>query len=431
MVMESIEGNMIERIIQDMDEGVMLIDGKGVVRIMNPAASEILDKPMEEVVERSLAEVFLDEDENDQFFQTVMDAIYDPDNRQDSLVPYISQSGMRTLHMSSAILNGFYENKGLIITFSDLTEITELKIKHTEQIMEMMKSMVRAFVTAVDARSPYNVNHTRNMISMGYDFLLWLNETDNPLQFDKEKRDAFLMSIALHDIGKLSVPLSVMDKPTRLAWHLDYIKQRFNKINLLERISCLEGKMTAEEYEEGCTFRKETLDYIEKLNTCGYCSPEDIERVRELGSVKYLDEKGDREPLLTEKEVEMLSIVKGTLTDKEREQMQNHVVVTSNILNEISFPECFSMVPKWAGQHHEYLNGKGYPAGLSGDQICTEVRIITILDIFEAITSRDRPYKKFVSPEQALSILDKMADEGSIDRELLELFKESRVWENE
>ena len=427
--MESLGDNLIQRIINDMDEGVMLINGQGIVRTMNPAVAEILDKPMEEILGNSLVDVFLDDDENDQFFQTVMDAIYEPDIKHDSLIPYFSGAGRRILHMSTAVLRGDETKKGLIVTFSDLTEITELKIKHAEEIMEMMNSMVRAFVTAVEARSAYNVHHTRNMIAMARAFISWLKRTDNPLQFDEEKADVFLMSIALHDIGKLSVPLSVMDKPTRLAWRMDNIRERFTKIDLIEKIRMLEGKITEGEYEEGRCFRKEALEFIDEMNTCGFCSPEKAEQVRKLAETTYINEEGEPCSLLTDEETEMLLVVKGTLTDKEREVMQSHVVVTSDILSQIKFPGNYEMVPIWAGEHHEYLNGTGYPNGLVGEQICVEVRLITILDIYEAITSRDRPYKKPVTPEGAFTILDRMANEGSIDGNLLVLFKNSKAWE--
>ena len=427
--MESLGDNLIQRIINDMDEGVMLINGQGIVRTMNPAVAEILDKPMEEILGNSLVDVFLDDDENDQFFQTVMDAIYEPDLKHDSLIPYFSGAGRRILHMSTSVLRGDETIKGLIVTFSDLTEITELKIKHAEEIMEMMNSMVRAFVTAVEARSAYNVHHTKNMIAMARAFIAWLKRTDNPLQFDKEKADVFLMSIALHDIGKLSVPLSVMDKPTRLAWRMDNIRERFTKIDLIEKVRMLEGKITEGEYEEGRCFRKEALGFIDEMNTCGFCSPEKAEQVRKLAETTYINEEGEPCSLLTDEETEMLLVVKGTLTDKEREVMQNHVVVTSDILSQIKFPKNYEMVPIWAGEHHEYLNGTGYPNGLVGEQICIEVRLITILDIYEAITSRDRPYKKPVTPEGAFAILDRMANEGSIDSNLLVLFKNSKAWE--
>jgi len=115
--MESLGDNLIQRIINDMDEGVMLINGQGIVRTMNPAVAEILDKPMEEILGNSLVDVFLDDDENDQFFQTVMDAIYEPDIKHDSLIPYFSGAGRRILHMSTAVLRGDETKKGLIVTF--------------------------------------------------------------------------------------------------------------------------------------------------------------------------------------------------------------------------------------------------------------------------------------------------------------------------
>ena len=248
---------MIKYIIRDMDEGVMLFDGKGIIHMVNPAAERILAKPKEEMLGLKFAAVFLADTENDPFFQAVLDAIYDPEVKHDSLIPYHSNEGRRMIHMVTALTVSGDGDKGVIITISDITEITELKIKHAEQIAEMMSSMVRAFVTAVDARSPYNVHHTNNMVMMAEAFLDWLDKTENPMSFDETKKNAFLMSIALHDIGKLSVPRRVMDKPTRLSYNLEKIKERFLKVNLLRRIDLLEGRLSEEEYEEGisCTSR--------------------------------------------------------------------------------------------------------------------------------------------------------------------------------
>ncbi len=419
---------MIKYIIRDMDEGVMLFDGKGIIHMVNPAAERILAKPKEEMLGLKFAAVFLADTENDPFFQAVLDAIYDPEVKHDSLIPYHSNEGRRMIHMVTALTVSGDGDKGVIITISDITEITELKIKHAEQIAEMMSSMVRAFVTAVDARSPYNVHHTNNMVMMAEAFLDWLDKTENPMSFDETKKNAFLMSIALHDIGKLSVPRRVMDKPTRLSYNLEKIKERFLKVNLLRRIDLLEGRLSEEEYEEGISFRKELLKLVEEMNKAGYCPGEKAEKIKTLGETRYRDENGSMQPLLTEAEIEMLSVEKGTLTDEERKQMQNHVVVTADILSQIAFPDELKTVPVWAGQHHELLNGKGYPQGLEADQICTEVRLITILDIFEAITSKDRPYKDEISPEKAFMIMDKMVEEGSVDGRLLELFKESEAW---
>jgi HD-GYP domain-containing protein (c-di-GMP phosphodiesterase class II) len=109
--------------------------------------------------------------------------------------------------------------------------------------------------------------------------------------------------------------------------------------------------------------------------------------------------------------------------------MQGHVIMTRRILENVEFPDKFAMVPEWAASHHELLNGKGYPDHKKGDEIPREVRILTILDIFEALTAKDRPYKKPLKTEKSLQILWSMVEEGAIDGELLALFEESRAWE--
>ena len=150
----------------------------------------------------------------------------------------------------------------------------------------------------------------------------------------------------------------------------------------------------------------------------------------ELAKQTYIDENGVEQPLLTEKEHTRLQIRKGTLTDEERSIMQSHAVVTGRILSEMTFPKIYAQVPKWAAAHHELLNGKGYPNHLTAESIPNEVRLLTVLDVFEALTARDRPYKPPMSLDKALGILHIMAEkEGSIDPKLLALFEESKAWE--
>ena len=127
----------------------------------------------------------------------------------------------------------------------------------------------------------------------------------------------------------------------------------------------------------------------------------------------------------------MLSIRKGTLSDGERTVMEEHVVVTGKLLSQIEFSEELSHVRQWASSHHEMLNGSGYPNHLSGDEIPMEVRIISILDIFDALVADDRPYKPGMPIEKGLHILTIMAEkEGKLDPQLTKLFIESRCWEN-
>ena len=109
--------------------------------------------------------------------------------------------------------------------------------------------------------------------------------------------------------------------------------------------------------------------------------------------------------------------------------MEDHVVVTGRILNQVAFPEEYANVPVWAAAHHELLNGTGYPLHRAADSLPPEVRLLTILDVFDALTAKDRPYKPGMPAERALAILQNMASEGSIDKNILNLFEQSRVWE--
>lgn len=121
-------------------------------------------------------------------------------------------------------------------------------------------------------------------------------------------------------------------------------------------------------------------------------------------------------------------IRKGTLTAGERSVMQDHVEKTRMMLEQMALGDDYKDVLQWASQHHELLDGSGYPKGLSGDQICWEVRLLTILDVFEAMTAIDRPYRRAVPAEHAFQILHGMADRGQIDQEVLALFEQSRAW---
>jgi HD-GYP domain-containing protein (c-di-GMP phosphodiesterase class II) len=133
--------------------------------------------------------------------------------------------------------------------------------------------------------------------------------------------------------------------------------------------------------------------------------------------------------LLTDEEITMLSIRRGTLTDEERNKMKGHAISTWRILNQVQFPAEYANVPAWAASHHELLNATGYTKGLTGNEIPKEVRLLTILDIFEALTAKDRPYKQPVPLDETWKILDRMVREGAIDGEILAEFRESRAWE--
>lgn len=124
-------------------------------------------------------------------------------------------------------------------------------------------------------------------------------------------------------------------------------------------------------------------------------------------------------------EAECLSIRSGTLTVQERKEMENHVVMTSKILEKVQFYKGFSMVPKWVGAHHEYMDGSGYPYGLKGDELDLETRLLTVVDIYDALVATDRPYKQPISRQGAIQILKDMAQRGKVDLQLVQWLDEA------
>lgn len=317
----------------------------------------------------------------------------------------------------------------LISAISSQAAISITNMQYNQQINLLLDSLIGALSQAIDERTPYNANHTRNMVKYGARFLDWLEATGNAWKFDEDRRRTFLMSVWLHDVGKLVVPLEVMDKESRLGPAITDVENRLRVIGLLDRVAALEGKMTQAELAEKDAERAETMEFIRRINTAGFLPDDDLARVDELAERTYIDENGEKQPWITQTEHDCLSIRKGTLTAEERGIIESHVVVTGKILEKVSFPKSYAMVPTWAASHHEYLNGKGYPKHISDGEISPEVRLLTILDVFDALTANDRPYKPPMPTDKALAILHSMVEEGSLDGDILSLYEQSKAWE--
>ena len=315
--------------------------------------------------------------------------------------------------------------------------VTIQNVRYIEDIRGLFDSLVKLMSSAVDARTPYNGAHTRHMAEYGERFIDYLNKAykkDNgEIRFQPEHKDALLMSIWLHDIGKIVIPLEVMNKEKRLSKLQELtLKNRLERIRFLTEIRRLRGECNDEEAKEIGKRLLEVGKLTEDINRSDFLTEERLKALNAAGDLTYIEEDGTEKLWISKEEKEVLSIRKGTLTDEERKVMESHVVVTDEFLSKIKFSSQLSSVRTWAASHHEFINGSGYPKGLSGDQIPIETRIITILDIFDALVATDRPYKKGMQIDTALSILKKMADtEGKLDPVLTQLFTESRCWEKE
>ncbi len=310
------------------------------------------------------------------------------------------------------------------------TAVTVQNVRYVEEIHELFHSFVRVMSAAIGELTPYNASHTRHMAAYCGRFLDYLNESAGYERFDAARREELLTSVWLHDVGKLVTPLEVMNKAGRLRpEQRDAVFHRLELIRLRGEIDCLRGRATPEELEalKADTFAAQR--FIEEIDTADRLDEGQLARVDALAGRSYTEADGSVRPWLTEEERRMLSIRGGTLSPEERQIMENHVVLTDRLLSQIHFSRNLSHVRQWAASHHELLNGRGYPEHLSGDQIPEEVRIITILDIFDALVASDRPYKAGKPVPVALAILKDMAAQGRLDAELLEQFEASRCWE--
>lgn len=317
----------------------------------------------------------------------------------------------------------------VISSLASQAAIRLTNLNYSREIVTLLESMVQVTSTAIDARSPYNANHSKNMARYGEKFLRWLQEQNHPCRLTEDESKELLMAIWLHDMGKLVTPLEVMNKPTRLGPALEKIKDRFRIISLLNELRFAQGNIDLNTYQTNSEEIKDAEEIILHANSAGFLSEEFLQKIQNIGQKSYMNEKGNVENWLTEQELHALSVRKGTLTAEERIVMENHVVMTEKLLSQMHFTREFSHVREYASSHHELLNGTGYPRHLVAEQIPFQVRVLTILDIFDALTAKDRPYKAPMSADQAFSILDSMVRDGQLDGEILKLFKESKAWE--
>lgn len=303
-----------------------------------------------------------------------------------------------------------------------------VNMRYACQVNDLLDSLVNALTTAIDDRTPYNANHTRNMAKCAERFLAWTEKHDPDWEWTADHVRAFLLSVKLHDVGKLITPRSVMNKETRLGEKMARIEERFRRFVLLDRIDLLEGRITEECYRKRTQSAENILSGIRRMNVAPFLTEKDLQWAADLAARFVRNEDGSREPMLTQEEAACLQIRRGTLTDSERHMMEAHVTGTAHILEHVRFPAEYGATPFWAANHHEYLDGSGYPNHLTADEIPVEVRLMTILDIFDSLVASDRPYKKAMTPEKAFEILKSMGEQGKLDNGLISLFVKSEAW---
>ncbi|MCR5273064.1 MAG: HD domain-containing protein [Lachnospiraceae bacterium] len=321
------------------------------------------------------------------------------------------------------------EDEFLIRSLGSMAAISLSEKIYLTEVKDQMHSFVQAFATAVDERTPYNGSHTRKVTEYSAILADYINEIHEKGEtedfFNENRREQLVLAATLHDIGKMIVPLSVMNKATRLDTDLPKVIDRFEFLSVCYERDMYKGKITEEENEKMQQYLSDSLDFIKEIDNAGFMPDEKLERVKDISEHKYVKENGEELPFLNDKETECLMIRKGTLTDKERKIMESHVVMTKRILDQVHFNKRYCNVAKFAAEHHEKLNGKGYPNGLTADELCLESRMLAVCDVYDALTSSDRPYKKPMPKEKAFAILYDMAKYNELEERLVRYLEEA------
>ena len=359
------------------------------------------------------------------------------------------------------LLNARDPDTGEVVTFSNADQslaeslASQAAIALTNRLLisqleELFESFINLINLAIDEKSPYTGGHCQRVPALTMLLAEAVNGTrSGPLaDFSMTEKDRYELKIAglLHDCGKITTPVHVVDKATKLQTIFDRIElvdTRFEVIKRDAHIDALLKKLALRPVQDAAREQqieqdlKAELDTIHadrrllrKSNTGGEAmAPEDIQRVRDIGSERtWRNPEGVLTDFLSTDEVENLTIKAGTLTQKERNIINHHIVATIKMLEQLPWPKHLKNVPEYAGGHHERMDGKGYPKGLRREQMSLQARMMGIADIFEALTASDRPYKPGMKLSQALGIMRNFVGNGHIDPDLFDVFLRQGVW---
>lgn len=318
-----------------------------------------------------------------------------------------------------------------------------------QEINRLFEGFISASVTAIESRDPTTSGHSARVALLTCALAEVVDRTDRgpfaAVTFTPDQMKELRYAAVLHDFGKVGVRENILVKAQKLfPGDLALLKARFDFIKRTWEVQALRKKvdllmsgdraaaaaLLAEVDEELARRIQEADGILEFLLACNQPTvlPEGgFERLHEIANLRY-DYFGELRPYLMPQEVIALSIPKGSLTAEERVEIENHVTHTYRFLSTIPWSKSLKNVPLIAYGHHEKLDGTGYPRQVPGEVIPLQTRMMTISDIYDALTASDRPYKAAVPPVQALEILKTEVKQGKLDADLFELFVDAKIY---
>jgi HD-GYP domain-containing protein (c-di-GMP phosphodiesterase class II) len=317
-----------------------------------------------------------------------------------------------------------------------------------DEIRRLFESFVDASVTAIEARDPTTSGHSRRVATLSVALAEKVDTVDSgvlaPVRFSREQLKQIEYAGVLHDFGKVGVREHVLVKAKKLYdWQLSGISMRVRYARKAMEVEALHRKLAALQSDHGSAERLADIDQelatrVRLIDDCWRCvmsgnepaplAEATLVGLRDMATQTFTDDDGRAQPLLTQAELAALQVPRGTLTDDERVQIQRHVDHTIEFLRTIPWGRSLHNVPIIAGAHHELLDGSGYPSRLRGEEIPIESRMLTIADIFDALTAADRPYKSAVPVGRALGIIEGEVQAGKCDADLFRLFVEAEIY---
>ena len=286
-------------------------------------------------------------------------------------------------------------------------------------IEAMFESLVNSFSLAIEKRDAATHGHCTRVaqyaIAIAQAVNLAPEEIFGGVRFGEAELRELRYAALLHDVGKIAVPEAILGKKNKLTdEQLQVIEYRFAYWK-----KCAPGKGKKLD---------EILEWIRKVNIPRGMSDDDLAFLEKIREETFFDIDGETRPLLSEVEVENLQVLRGNLTPQERVLIERHIVDTWELLKGIPWPKGLRSVPNIASCHHEKIDGSGYPWGLTGEDIPLAGRILALVDIFEALTAKDRSYKPAFPVERALGILEQEVEANHIDSRLFRLFREREIY---
>lgn len=371
------------------------------------------------------------------------------------------------------------EAQKVVLSVCKLITIALENKNQKEAYSQLLESFIEVLARAIDAKSPYTGSHCQRVpiIARLLATAAVQETTGNLKTFEMSPDDWYTLHIAswLHDCGKVTTPEYIVDKATKLETifnriheirnrfeilrrdaHIEYLQKRLNNIDTKQHLQA--------EFVAKVKQLEEDFAFVAKCNTGDIeLNDRDIARLEHISQIQFVRyfnrmlglswaerdnvENKDfyvhpaRENLLQNRkdqifgpynrgELYNLEIRRGTINKEERDKINEHIVVTIDMLKALPFPKELSKVVEYAGAHHERIDGKGYPNGLTGDQMSVPAKIMAIADIFEALTANDRPYKEPKKLSEVLRIMQQMKHNGHIDPDLYDVFIRSKVYQD-